>query len=227
MSVLGVAFIPAAPLLVPDLVGMDTARDDDLRDGVRHAVRSLVGDGGEVPLLVVAATPETATFAGTWDFSRLGLPLRGEGPGSLPTPLGIAAWYLDDIAHSGPREYAGVSERTPPSACAALGQSLTTGRDVLILAVGDGSARRDERAPGHLDPRAVGWDEQAAQALASGDPEAVLALNADVARELLAVGRAPWQVAAGAARAETWRAALELEDARYGVEYLIARWTRP
>ena len=237
MSLICAAFIPAAPLLVPALAGSDVGRDAGLRDAVRAVVADVAGSvqHGASALVVIGPAPETSAYAGTWDFSRLGLQLRGAGPGTLPVPLGIAAWFLDEVggdeAGALPREYVGVSDRAPAAACATLGRSLVEGRDIALLVVGDGSARRDEKAPGYLDPRAADFDARAAAALASGDPEALLSLEPELAREILAAGRAPWQVAAGAAREDTppggWSAEVLLEEAPYGVGYLVARWRRP
>lgn len=241
MTLICAGFIPAAPLLVPALAGSDVGRDASLRDAVRAVVADVVADvvgssqNGASALVVVGPAPETSAYVGTWDFSRLGLRLRGAGPGTLPVPLGIAAWFLDDLggdaARALPREYVGVADRAPAAACATLGRSLVEGRDIALLVVGDGSARRDEKAPGYLDPRATDFDARAAAALASGDPEALLALKPELARELLAAGRAPWQVAAGAAREATppggWSAEVLLEEAPYGVGYIVARWRRP
>ncbi|MFM9134420.1 MAG: hypothetical protein ACKOT0_03125 [bacterium] len=233
MSVICAGFIPAAPLLVPLLAGSDVARDERLREAVRTVVGDVVGSlrHGASSVVVIGPASETSSYAGTWDFSRLGLRLRGDGPGTLPTPLGVAAWFLDDAGTAAPREYVGVSDRAPAAACATLGRSLAEGRDIALLVVGDGSARRDEKAPGYLDPRAADFDARAVAALASGDPEALLALEPDLARELLAAGRAPWQVAAGAAQeaapADGWTAQVLLEEAPYGVEYVVARWRRP
>ena len=225
MTVHSVGFIPAAPLLVPPLAGLDVDRDESLRIAVREVVRGVIGS--LVPgatLVIIGSAPETSTYAGTWDFGPLGLRLRGTGPGTLPTPLGVAAWFVDEAGYAGPREYVGVSDRTPSAACATLGHSISSGHEVALLVVGDGSARRDEKAPGYLDDRAAGFDAQAARALAAGDPQAVLAVDADVAGELLASGRAPWQVAAGAARGQSWAAELLVEAAPYGVGYLAAIW---
>lgn len=72
--------------------------------------------------------------------------------------------------------------------------SVDDARDVLVMA--NGSARRSEKAPGHLDPRAADFDARLGELLAAGD----LAGVADLARtpagptgladELLAAGLA-------------------------------------
>ena len=97
-----------------------------------------------------------------------------------------------------------------------------------MLVVGDGAATHTERAPGHLDPRAADFDAAVAAALAGADPEALLALDPELAAALLAAGRAPWQVLAGLAErtGDGWRGELLYSDAPYGVAYHVAVWTR-
>ena len=47
-------------------------------------------------------------------------------------------------------------------------------------------------------------------------------MTPDAAGELLAAGRAPWQVLAGAARGGSWQGAVTWTGAPYGVTYLVA-----
>ena len=222
MSVVAAGFIPAAPLLIPDLCGDAVERDADLRDRVRAVVAAVAAAGSAV--IVIGLANEASTYSGTWDFSSLGMPIRGAGTGTLPISLGIGAWFLDDVGYAGPREYVGIPDRAPAAACVALGASLARDRDVALLVVGDGSARRDEKAPGWLDPRAADFDKDVADALATGDPGALRELPQEMATELLAAGRAPWQVAAGATQGRSWRASQVVTDARYGVGYVTAVW---
>ncbi|MGL5929976.1 MAG: hypothetical protein ACRCY8_13660 [Dermatophilaceae bacterium] len=74
-----------------------------------------------------------------------------------------------------------------------------------LVVVADGSARRGEKAPGHLDERALAFDEALVSALRDADPAALLALDAALAVDVLAHGRAPLQVAAGAMASSTAR----------------------
>ena len=53
---------------------------------------------------------------------------------------------------------------------------------------------------------------------------ALAALDPERAARLLAAGRAPWQVLAGAARSGTWTGAVTWSGAPYGVTYLVATW---
>ena len=82
MSVVAIGFIPAAPLLIPALAGDDTERDAELRACALDVVALVARATGAVPgatLLVVGTADEVSTYAGTWDFTRVGLPIRGTG----------------------------------------------------------------------------------------------------------------------------------------------------
>ncbi len=54
---------------------------------------------------------------------------------------------------------------------------------------------------------------------------ALKALDAELAYELKASGRAPWQVLAGAAENADLAGTLLYEDAPYGVGYVVAAWS--
>ncbi|MYS10928.1 hypothetical protein GTW71_31860, partial [Streptomyces sp. SID6041] len=88
-----------------------------------------------------------------------------------------------------------------------------------------GSACRTVKAPGYLDERAAGFDAEAARALGAADAAALLALEPELAYELKAAGRAPWQVLAGAAEDADLDGRLLFEDAPYGVGYFVAAWS--
>jgi hypothetical protein len=96
-------------------------------------------------------------------------------------------------------------------------------RGVLVVAVG--SARRSLRAPGHLDERAVPFDDDIEAALLSGDPARFAALDAGLADELLC---AAVPVLAGVADALAGGRAgtvhLDLSADPFGVQYWVARW---
>ena len=56
--------------------------------------------------------------------------------------------------------------------------------------MGDGTARLSERAPGGTDPRAVGFDAAVVDALAPGDPSALVGLDPRDGADLVVGGRA-------------------------------------
>jgi hypothetical protein len=214
-----VAFVPATPLLSPDVSVTDTGVAA-VRAAARLVVAELVTSG--VGIAVVGEAPQRRDYTGTWDWQAFGIPLRGTAGDPLPRALSVGAWLLDDAGFGGERRFVGVPAATTPADCAALGEELSGG---ALLVVADGSARRSLKAPGHLDERAEPFDAGVAAALSTADLAALTALDPDLAGALLAAGRAPWQVAAAAGRGRVWDAELLLSEAPYGVGWFVGRWT--
>lgn len=92
-----------------------------------------------------------------------------------------------------------------------------------ILVVADGSARRGEKAPGHLDERSFGFDETVEKALLSGEPAALRDLDADLGDALLAAGTRTLQ---RLGRTMTGPHTTELlwSGDPFGVQYWVVRW---
>jgi hypothetical protein len=106
---------------------------------------------------------------------------------------------LDAAGYQGPLELRAVAETASPQECARLGAKLAGEESrTALLAVGDGTARRTLRAPGRFDERAEPFDDLVARAFADGDLAALAGLDPVLAQELMATGRAAWQVLAGA-----------------------------
>jgi hypothetical protein len=121
------------------------------------------------------------------------------GAGALPLSLGLGVMLLDQGGYGGPRRLFAVGPDAPAGACAALGAELATGATrTAMLVMGDGSARRSLKAPGHLDPRAEPFDAEVEQAVRAGRLGALLELDEALARDLMVTGRPAWQVLAGA-----------------------------
>jgi hypothetical protein len=145
----------------------------------------------------------------------------------LPPSLAVGAWLLERTGWAdAPIEGLGVGEPLAPERCIAVGREIgaRAGR-VALLVMGDASACRTVKAPGYLDERAAPFDAEVARALGAADVAAVQALDAELAYELKASGRAPWQVLAGAAEGANLGGALLYEDAPYGVGYVVATWS--
>ncbi|MDQ1711764.1 MAG: hypothetical protein QOE45_1214 [Frankiaceae bacterium] len=193
------AVCPHPPLLVPEVAGGAAHETDDLRAACRAAVETLRG----YDLVVVGAAPETRRY---------------EAP-DLPPALAIGAWLAPGAT------YQGIAANASPQDAAALGAQLAE-HDVALLVMGDGSARRDEKAPGYVDPRAAPYDAAVVRALRDADPAALLALDPADDAALLVAGRAAWQVLAGAAGTGTYRGEVTYDAAPYGVGYLVATWSR-
>jgi hypothetical protein len=87
------------------------------------------------------------------------------------------------------------------------------------LVVGNGSAMRTEKAPGHFDERADGFDVALGASLRSGHP----AVDVELARELWASVDAIVEL--GELDDDLGAAQVDYEDAPYGVQYWVMRWT--
>ena len=101
--------------------------------------------------------------------------------------------------------------------------------DTALLVLGDGSARRSEKAPGYLDERAEGFDAGIAAALASGDPARLAALDAALGGHLLAAGVDAWHrtaVRLEGGGSGAFHAEVTYDDAPFGVGYFVATWLR-
>ena len=220
------AAVPTPPLLVPEVAAGSAHRDQLLRDACDEAVAAIVKAGAEL-VVVVGATPTTTVWTGSWDWRGLGVAWPEQRPPTrLPLTLGIGAWLLDRQSAPGRRRYQGISPQLRSSDCAELGRAHAHAAErVALLVCGDGTARRDEKAPGHYDPGARRWDERTVAALAAGDTDALLRLGPVEAARLMASARAPWQVLAGAAAGfGPFRADVLYDDAPYGVQYTVATW---
>ncbi|NWF29216.1 hypothetical protein HW130_23670 [Streptomyces sp. PKU-EA00015] len=230
------AVCPCPPLLVPDIAAGAAPELDAARDACSDALGVLAAAR---PGLLLVVGPAAEAQSGTYpagahgSFRSFGEDLTvrlGEGPGQerqLPPSLCVAAWLLER-AHwaASPVEGLAVDDRLAGDRCAAAGREAAARSErVAMLVMGDGSACRTLKAPGYLDARAEGFDREAARALGAADTEALTALDAALAREVKAAGRAPWQVLAGAAEGAGLEGRLLYEDAPYGVGYFVATWS--
>ncbi|MFI1073169.1 class III extradiol dioxygenase subunit B-like domain-containing protein [Streptomyces puniciscabiei] len=232
------AVCPCPPLLVPEVAAgaapeMDAARaacTDAL--GVLAAARPdllvVVGPAGQSGYgTFPQGTPGSFRGFGVAVDVRLGAAADTVSEGELPPSLSVGAWLLERTGWAdAPIEGLGVGERLTPERCTELGRETgaRAGR-VALLVMGDASACRTVKAPGYLDERAAPFDAEVARALGAADVTAVQALDAGLAHELKASGRAPWQVLAGAAEGAELSGALLYEEAPYGVGYLVATWS--
>jgi hypothetical protein len=267
------AVLPHPPLLVPELAGAAAAELDPLRAACRQALTTvlaaadltvLVGDG---PVWGVPGPSAPGSFRPYGADVEVTLPtqvdldLAGLPPPArleaLPLSLAVAAHLLAGLDAPPGRLFAAtVPPSLGPGAAAAIGRALTAGDQarnagggvgdgrVGLVAMGDLSACRTERAPGAFRPGAAGFDASVAEAFRTGKPQRLLDLDPIQAAELLVAGRVPLQVLAGACdlgpplrgRAPDegavqggppLRGQVLYDDAPYGVGYLVALLTAP
>ena len=221
------AVCPSPPLLARQLTGQADVFPE-LRTACAAAVSTLLAAAPDV-VVVAGAGLVTATWDpdDRLDPSAYAPALGTAGKPGLPLALGLGTMLLDAVGHAGPRVLQAVAEQAPSGECLRLGASLPDlAPRVGLLAMGDGSARRSTAAPGHLDPRAAPFDASVERALRDGDMAALASLEPSLARDLLATGRAAWQVLAGAMSAADTVGGpadqLLYADAPLGVGYFVA-----
>ncbi|MFI6038291.1 class III extradiol dioxygenase subunit B-like domain-containing protein [Streptomyces sp. NPDC051315] len=233
------AVCPCPPLLVPEVAAGSAPELDAARAACSEALGVLAAARPDRLLVLGPADesgrgtyPEGArgSFRGFGVDAAVRLGRGGGEPASgreLPPSLAVGAWLLERAGWSGtPVEGLGVAEPLPAGRCVELGRDIggRPGR-IALLVMGDASARRSLKGPGYLDERAAPFDAEVARALGSADVAALEALDVELARELKAAGRAPWQVLAGAAENTGLTGTLLYEDAPYGVGYMVAAWS--
>lgn len=221
--IVGAAFCPQPPLLVPAVASGAAGELDGLRAACREAIRAacvvprvvIVGGGVRDWLYPFGARGSFAAF-GVELAVALGEP-DPDAPDDLPPSLAVGAWLVTDALGAATR---------------ATAWETTTGKPpplpdepFAVVVMGDGSARRSTSAPGYLDERAAGFDAALARALASGDPERLAALDADLARQLLVTGVPAWHAAAGLLAGRRYDARVGYDAAPYGVGYVVAGWS--
>jgi hypothetical protein len=234
--------VPHPPLLVPELVGATVVRTESVRTAsvtAAHLLAEVAHDWVAVatdpagPCVVDPAA--RGTFAGYGVDVPVSLDANApDGPPdpAMPLPALVAGWLREqagarrvDVRLFDPA----LSARASRAVGEAVAAELSGTEPVGLLVLGDGSNRHTDAAPARPDDRAGPFDDRARAALASGDPAALLALDAGLAGELNAVGRAAWQVLAGAASAVggPWQARLLYSGAPFGVAYHVAVWDPP
>lgn len=221
-----VAFIPSAPVLVPELSGAAAAEIADLSDAVVAAVATL-----PQPWVVIGVTDADTVVGpvaqGTFAGYGVDVPVR-LSPESAPVtelPLCalIAGWVRGLVAPTAGVRVHGYSSRHGVDAAAAHGRALRAAVDevaepVGVLVVADGLTTLTPPAPGGYDPDAGPVQQALDDAVATGDVAALMELPD------AAVGRVAYQVAAGLIGEPV--AARELyRGAPYGVGYFVGTWT--
>ncbi|MGH1564777.1 hypothetical protein [Mumia sp. DW29H23] len=225
-----VAVVPQTPLLVPEIASGAARELEALRTAAVEAVREVATDADRV--VVVAPGPKDVAYGAVEaDFSAFGYGGLDTGSASAPpysttgssTPragsaLPLGAWLLDVAGVRLPRTF----HETTGTAVDLEDQGRTA---LLVLA--DGTAKRDESAPGYVDVRALAFDAVIGTALAGADVDALASLQPDLAEELWASGVPAFRALAATVRtrgAEGLRARLRYDGAPYGVAYWVATW---
>ena len=130
--------------------------------------------------------------------------------------LAAAAWVGPGATVLGDPQGRRVGESLLSAAESAA--PAAAGADPAYLLVANGSARRSEKAPGHLDERAAGFDEALAAHLRGAGPLPDAGLAAELLASTAALAQLPAHLVLG--EPET-----DYADDPFGVQYWVMRWT--
>lgn len=206
-------------MLVPEAAQGAASELAALRAHCDAVVRRIVDAAGAGGVTVVGSAPEPRRWNTTAGGSLrgFGVDVHAGGADTVLTPgLTIGAWLLDRAGWDGERRYAAVSGARQP---------LDLSGPVLVMA--DGTAKRSDTAPGHVDERAPAYDKTIAEALATGDPAALAALDLWLGERLWAGGAPAFRSVGGSvvgAGRTVHEAQLHYDAAPYGVGYFVAEW---
>jgi hypothetical protein len=232
--ILGAAFLPNPPVLVPAVASGAAGELEPLRRASRQALRRVHGDDGRrLAVLGPANTSAMHSPVARGSLSGYGVSLEVHlgspgcgGAAELPLSLTVGAWLLGQAL--GPSSGAvgfSVGPDFVASRAAVELLALAETTRVALVVMGDGSARRSTTAPGYLDPRAEPFDAAVAAALRNGDGEALADLDETLGAELLAAGVPAWRAAGALLAGGSYDAELLYAEAPYGVGYFAAAWT--
>lgn len=134
---------------------------------------------------------------------------------SIDDPVAeLRAACVKAVEELGPRvrvETSGPSgARVGEALVTAAGGEVVTSGESGVLVIGNGSAKRTEKAPGHLDDRAEGFDASLRASFDDIDQQLAAELWADAAR---LAGLPPLA-----------QADVLYDDAPFGVQYWVAVW---
>lgn len=232
-----VVFVPAAPLLLPAVNPTATPGVLDVRTAMRMAAAPLADcarvvavcayadqqPDREIPVPPWQEWPSELTSESPSEFPGEPDPTAAQAAAALePSSVQVARWVLAEV---------GVSASTVVSVCGPMAGFVDAARSVALapddglLVVGDGSAGRHEKAPGHIREGAHEFDAEVARALAGGNPDGLLALDPQQAEHVLAGGLPAWQAAALiVAGLEVTEAKVLLTADPHHVAYFVATW---
>lgn len=222
----GIAIVPSAPLLVPELAGGAAAEVTDLVAAVLAAAAFLPARWTVIGTAArdgVWGPDAAGTFAGFGADVRVGLSPRAAAPAALPLPALVAGWVRGQVRPDATAEARVYRVDRDAETALAEGRALRAEVDrsaepIGVLVVADGANTLTPAAPGGYDPANAGAQLALDDALASGDAAALTRLP----RQIL--GRVAFQVLAGLAEPGP-RSAKELyRGAPYGVGYFAGAW---
>ena len=198
-----VALVPGALALLPEYASVEDPVAE-LRAASVAAVRWLAAGGRPVEIVADAQGERVARALVRAAGGSVTSLRQGSGQATGSTGVGVTS--------------TGSARRSTGST--DVGYS----RNKAYLVVGNGSAKRSQRAPGHLDERAAGFDAALGAALRAPDPGALGALDRGLAWELWASVEPITRL--GRLLSDAHRSEVDYDAAPHGVQYWVVRWSR-
>lgn len=229
------AFVPSAPVLVPELSGPGAPEMMPVRDAALAAVREL-GCRARQWMVVGLGDPDVpvaprGSFVGFGVDVEVDIEVGSHAPADprMPTSVLIAGWLA---AHSDPVPELAVTligSETTPAVCGELGRDLgarlaRTDEPVGLLVVADGATTLGPKAPGGHVPEAPDIQNGIDVAIGSGDLAALAALDESICTRAGVGGRTVWQLVGGVVAGASVEARLLCAAAPFGVGYTVAQW---
>jgi hypothetical protein len=220
------ALVAHPPLLFRELGG---AQDPvaDLRAAALDAVRVVVRDADHVTVVGPADVARGWDVSDGIDVRRFGTTGERVSHEAMPQSLGVGVRLLDEAGWAGPVELVAVRWDAGRGDVEELAEAILARTDhTAVLLLGDGSARRGAKSPGHLDDRAFAFDDRVGRALAEGDASSLAGLDVEPARDLMLPGSATFRLLGELAGRQVGppRATLTYRAAPHGVSYFTATW---
>jgi hypothetical protein len=156
-----------------------------------------------------------------------GVPALLPSYASIEDPVAdLRAACVEAVAGLGPRVRVlatDAGQRIAHSLLAGAEADLVTDDATGVLVVGNGSAKRTPKAPGHFDERAEVFDDDLRRALLEPLPTGLAAIDGDLAGEMWADVTA----IRGLSELLTPGHSAEVlyDDAPFGVQYWVIRWS--
>jgi len=226
VSLVGIALVPAAPVLVAELSGRLRPASAP-REAARSVIEQLISCAPDV-IVVVAEGDHTEMYdnSAAMHLHRLGGMHRDDyAPGAriLPIPLAIGAALLRDVGWLGPTHYQLLDASTSAVEAAKAGRELADVEPrVGLLLLGNGSACTTPKAPGSFHPQAEAFNAKLVRVIEAGDLETIREWTPGSFVDQLSDVRVPLQVMAGAVDGKSWPWSISFAEDVQGVFYVCA-----
>lgn len=211
-----ILFAPQTPLLEPSVAGRAAFELDPLRESLSEATSSLIASTDEVVIIATESADKAVAFIvqGQQDQQTTVVKLLADPPFSQSVRVN---------PDSSKGELKAIDEVTKE--LKALDSST---KRVGVIVLGDGSAKRTEKAPGFVDHRAVAFDNRLSEIFHSAQLSELSELDFALARELWVWGIDPWMAIGKFVSQSGAQFSLEnyFDTDPYGVEYFVAGFSR-